>query len=203
MSTIIDNALEVNRSFVDGAPCACHRDSQPQTEAEGDRVALGIHTEEEEQPMSKPRKNRKSNKPSAAQQRLRELRVKARESGARFRLMKKALPDAVAAEEELREHVAKWAAALRLKISTLAAEVNNVLQAAKPGTVLGRVLDAARLSDVAVDLDEADCAACNLIVAGFDVPLPALLTMVKVVQNRHPLAAEGAKLFAEPSEPRS
>lgn len=116
---------------------------------------------------------------------------------ARAKLLRAAVPQAIAAGEELRQHAAAWAAAIRMRLTVLSAEVNRVLHASQPGTVLSYVIDASRLSALAMHLDQADCEGAALRVDNYDMPIPGLLVMRDYVCTKlFPLAEEGAKIDA-------
>jgi hypothetical protein len=116
------------------------------------------------------------------------------------KLMMQSVPDLHAAEAQLRRHVGEWLCAVRSHITALSEQVRRVTDAAKPGTVLGRLIDAEKLNGLYVKLFDADCAAAGLDVLGYDLQIPDLLAMRDFMCRRYPLAADGARLFAEPIE---
>ena len=118
-------------------------------------------------------------------------------SAKRVRLLRKAMPDVEAVTEEMRRHAAEWVAAIRARIMALSAEVNRVLQQTKRGTVLGRVLDPWRLSEVGEKLDGAECSIAALDVEGYDMPIPGLLAKLSYFCELFPHAVDGAKLLGE------
>jgi len=97
---------------------------------------------------------------------------------------------AQAAEAELRRHAAEWVSAIRNRVAALAQEVSAVASAAKPGTVLARVLDEDDLKELHTELHSADLTALQLTVIGTDLPIPDLLAMQRhICGAMFPLAA--------------
>lgn len=97
-----------------------------------------------------------------------------------------------AAEDELRRHAAEWVAVIRVRITALALEVQRVNAKCQEGSLLARVINPRRLSEVAVGLSDTDSAASGLDIAGVDMPIPDLLGMQQYLTTKlFPLAAEG------------
>jgi hypothetical protein len=115
----------------------------------------------------------------------------------RLRLVQEAIPQAVAAQEELRPHAAEWVSGVRARILSLWKQVDAVREAVRAGSPLGKLLPVERLNDLAAELERAGHTVTGLMIGDYDVPVPNLLAHVRSVARQFPLAAEGGRALAE------
>ena len=131
--------------------------------------------------------------------RLTELNTEAGRLKDKVKRMRKSLPQLHVAADKLRKNAYEWITAVRARIQALYTEVEHVRANTRADTVLGSVLDPVQLAAVVRGLEQAYCDADLLAVKDFDPDIPPLMMfVVKIACRDYPLAAEGAKLFAEP-----